>query len=40
MNTVIQMQGLRNLATRLLLESGLCHLQGSVFSGGQGAVGH
>ena len=37
MNTIIQMQGLRNPATRLVLESGLCHLQGFVFSGGERA---
>lgn len=30
MRTIIQIQGLRNLATRLLLESGLCLLEGSA----------
>lgn len=38
MNTIIQMQALRNPATGLLLESRPCHLQDFVFSGGQGAA--
>ena len=41
MRTIIQIQGLRKLATRLLLESGLCLLEGSASPGagrGQRAV--